>query len=69
MVLLFMDEIYRFHGCSSDGLNSQALFLSCQLILVALHGLSFHLGVVYISDSVELIILHAKRNIPLDIII
>ena len=67
--LIFKDEIYRLLGCSSHGLNSQALLLSYQLILIALHGSSFHLATVYISDSVEHILLLPKRKIPPDIII
>ena len=65
--LMLKDEIYQFLGCSSHGSNSQALFLSYQLISVALHGSSFHLAVVYISNSVEHIIILPKRKIPLDI--
>ena len=67
--LMFKDEIYHLIGCSSHGWNSQALFLSYQLILVALHGSSFHQAVVYIYDSVEHILLLPKRKITPNIII
>ena len=66
---MFKDGKYQLLECSSHGSNPQALFLSSQLISVALHGSSFHPAVVYVLDSVEHIILLPKRNIPLDIII
>ena len=65
--LMFKDAIYQLLGCSSHGLNYQAHFLSHQLISAALHGPSFHRAIVYISDSVEYIILLPKRKITLDI--
>ena len=64
---MFKDSTYQFLGCYSDGSNSQALFLSHQLISVALHGSSFHHATVYIFDSVECIVLLPKRKIPPDI--
>ena len=66
---MFKAATYQLLGCSSHVSNSQALFISYQLILVALHGSSFHLAVVYISDSVEHILLLPKRKIPPYIII
>ena len=65
--LMFKAAIYQLLGFSSHGSNSQELFLSHQLISAALHGSSFHCSTVYISDSVEYIILLPKRNIPPDI--
>ena len=62
--LIFKDSIYHFFGCSSHGSNYQELFLSQQLISAALHGSSFHGATVYISDSVEYIVLLPKRKIP-----
>ena len=67
--LMFKAAIYQFLGFSSHGSNSQEIFLSHQLILVALHGSNFHLVVVYVPDLVEYILLLPKRNIPPDIII
>ena len=67
--LIFKVAIYQFLGCSSHGSISQAHFLSYQLISVALHGSSFHLAAVYISDSVEHFILLPKINIPPNIMI
>ena len=67
--LLFKGAIYQLLGCSSDGLNSQALFISYQLISVALHGSNFHPTVVYIYDLVEHILLIPKRKIPPNIFI
>ena len=64
---IFTDKIYQFLGFSSHGSNSQAPFLSLQMISAALHGSSFHHAVVYISDSVECIVLLTKRNITPDI--
>ena len=66
---MFKAEIYQFLGFTSHGSNFQALFLSHQLISVVLHGSSFHLAVVYASNSVQHILLIPKRKIPLDIII
>ena len=40
--LMFKDEIYHLLRYSSHGSNSQAPFLSHQLISIALHGSSFH---------------------------
>ena len=65
--LLFKAEIYQGLGCSLHGLNSQELLLSHQLISASLHGSSFHHATVYVSDSVEYIILLPKRKIPPDI--
>ena len=65
--LMFKAEIYQLLGCSSHGSNSQAPFLSLQMISIALHGSSFHHATVYISDSVGYIVLLSKRKIPLDI--
>ena len=62
--LLFKDAKYQFLECSTHGLNPQALFLSYQLILVALHGSNFHLTAVYILDSIEHILILPKRKIP-----
>ena len=67
--LFFKVEIYQFLGFSSHGLNSQAPFLSLQMISAALHGSSFHHAAVYISDSVQCIVLLPKWKIPLDIFI
>ena len=67
--LMFKAEIYQLFGCSSHGLNYQSLFLSNQLISVALHGSSFHPTTLYIYDLVEHILLLPKRKIPPDIII
>ena len=39
---LFKAETYQFIECSTHGSNPQALFLSYQLISVALHGSNFH---------------------------
>ena len=50
--LLIMAETYQFLEFSSHGLNPQENFLTCQLILVSLHGSSLHRAVVYISDLV-----------------
>ena len=49
---LFMAATYQFLEFSSHGLNPQENFLTCQLILVSLHGSSLHRAVVYISDLV-----------------
>ena len=65
--LMFKASIYQFLGCSSHGSNSQEHFLSHQLISTALHGSNFHRAAVYISNSVEYIILLPKRKIPTDI--
>ena len=67
--LMFKATTYKLLGFTSYGLNSQALFLSHQLISVALHGSSFHLAVVYVLDLVEHIPLLSKRKIPPDTII
>ena len=67
--LMFKAAIYQLIGFFSHGSNSPALFLSRQLISVALHGSSFNLVVVYVSDSVEHIRLLPKRKIPPYIII
>ena len=64
---LFMSDIYNILGCSSHGLNSQEIFLSLQLISIALHGSSFHRATVYISNSVRYIVLIPRRKIPLEI--
>ena len=66
---MFKAAIYRLLGFSSDGSNSQALFLSHQLISVALHGSNFYLADVYVPNLVEHFLLLPKRKIPLDIII
>ena len=60
---MFKAATYKFLGFTSHGSNSQALFLSHQLISVALHGSIFHLAVVYVPDSVEHIPLLPKRKI------
>ena len=44
---------YKFLRFTSHGSNSQEIFLSHQLISVALHGSSFHLADVYVPNSVE----------------
>ena len=62
-VFMLKDSIYHFLGCSSHVSNSQAILLSYQLISLALHGSSFHLATVYISDSVEHFLLLPKRKI------
>ena len=67
--LMFKAEIYQLLGFSSHDLNHQSLFLSHQLISVALHGSSFHFATVYVPDSVEHIPLLPKRKISPDIII
>ena len=61
---LFKAATYNFIECSTHGLNPQALFLSYQLISISLHGSNFHHAVVYISNSVECIVLLPKWNIP-----
>ena len=61
---MFKANIYQILGCSSHGSNSQAPFLSHQLISAALHGPSFHPAAVYIPDSVGHIIILPKRKIP-----
>ena len=61
---LFKAAIYQFPGFSSNVLNSQALFLSYQLISVALHGSNFHPATIYISNLVEhILLLLPKRDI------
>ena len=65
--LLLKADIYQILGFSSHGLNPQEIFLSLKWISAALHGSNFHRAAVYISDSVEYIILLPKRKIPLDI--
>ena len=65
--LMFKDAIYQLLGFSSHGSNSQEPLLYLQMISAALHGSSFHRAVVYISDSVEYIILISKRKIPPEI--
>ena len=67
--LMFKDSIYQFLWFSSHGLKSQSVFLSHQLISVALHGSNFHLAAVYVPDSVEHILLLTKKKIPPNIII
>ena len=67
--LMFKAAIYQFLGCSSHGSNSQAHFLSLQMISATLHGSSFHCATVYISDSVECIVLLPKWKIPPEIFI
>ena len=67
--LMFKDAIYQFLGFSSHDSNYQAIFLSHQLILVALHGSIFYLAVVYVSNSVDHMFLLPKTKIPPDIII
>ena len=66
---MFKDETYKFIGFTSHGSNSQAIFLSLQLISVALHGSSFHLATIYAPDSIEHIPLLPKRKINPYIII
>ena len=66
-VFLFMDVRYQFLECSSHVLNPQEPFLTYRLTLVSLHGSSLHPTAVYISDSVEHIILLPNRKIPLEI--
>ena len=62
--LLFKAAIYQFLVCSSHGSNSQAHFLSLQMVSTALHGSSFHPADVDIPDSVGHIIVLPKRKIP-----
>ena len=64
---MFKAAIYQFLECSTHGLKPQEPFLFLQMILVALHGSSFHRAAVYISNSVERIVILPKRNIPPDI--
>ena len=66
---MFKAAIYHLLGFFSHVSNSQALFLSHQLISVALHGLSFHLAVVYVLNSVEHIHLLTMSKIPPEIMI
>ena len=54
---LFKAATYQFLECSTHGLNPQEHFLSLQMISAALHGSIFHRASVYISDSVEYIVL------------
>ena len=66
---LFKDATYHFLECSTHGLNPQEPLLSLQMILAALHGSSCHHATVYISDSVEFIVLLPKWKIHPDIFI
>ena len=66
---LFKAATYNFLEFSTHGLNPQEPFLSLQMISAAIHGFSFHHATVYISDSVECIVLLPKWNIPPDIFI
>ena len=61
---LFKAATYQFLECSTHVSNPQALFLSYQLISIALHGSNFHPAAVYVPDSFEHILLLTKRNIP-----
>ena len=65
--LLFKAETYQFLECSTHGSNPQEPLLSLQMISVALHGSSFNHAIVYISDSVEYIVILSKRKIHLEI--
>ena len=62
--LLFKAATYHFLECSTHGSNPQEPFLSLQMISATLHGSSFHCVAIYISDSVEFIVLLPKWNIP-----
>ena len=67
---LFKAAKYNFLEFSTHGSNPQALFLSYQLISVALvHGSNFHPAAVYVPNSFEHIIILPKRNIHPDIFI
>ena len=67
--LMLNDEIYQSLCFYSHVLNSQELLLSLQLISTTLHGSSFHRAIVYISDSIECIVILPKWNIHPDIFI
>ena len=67
--LLFKAATYQFLECSTHVLNPQEPLLSLQMISVALRGSSFHRAAVYISDSVECIVLLPKWKIPPEIFI
>ena len=67
--LLFKAATYQFLECSTHCSNPQEPLLSLQMISTALHGSIFHRAIVYISDSVECIVLLPKWKIPLDIFI
>ena len=64
---LFKGATYQFLEFSTHGLNPQEPLLFLQMISAALHGSSFHRAAVYISNSVECIVLLSKRKIPPDI--
>ena len=68
-VFIFKAATDKFLECSTHGLNPQEPFLSLQMISATLHGSSFHRVAVYISDSIECIVLLPKWKIPLDIFI
>ena len=61
---MFKAAKYKLLGFTSHGSNSQEFFLSHLLISVTLHGSSFHLAIVYVSDLVEHIPLLPKRKNP-----
>ena len=66
---LFRAATYHFLECSTHGSNPQEPFLSLQMISATLHGSSFHRAAIYISDSIECIVLLPKWKIPPDIFI
>ena len=66
---MFKDEPSQLLGFTSHGLNSQALFLFCQTILVSLHGPIIYYATAYVLDSVDQIHVLLKKKIPPNIII
>ena len=67
--LLFKAATFQFLECSTHGSNPQEPLLSLQMISATRHGSIFHRAAVYISDSVECIVLLPKWKIPPDIFI
>ena len=67
--LLFKAATYQFLEFSTHGLYPQEPLLSLQMIFATRHGSSFQRATVYISDSVECIVLIPKCKIPPDIFI
>ena len=65
--LLFKATTYQFLECSTHGSNPQEPLLSLQMISATLHGSSFHHAAIYISDSVECIVILPKWKIPPEI--
>ena len=68
-MVLYSRLKYQFLECSKNGSNPQEPFLSLQMISTTLHGSNFHHAAVYISVSVECIVLLPNSKIPPDIFI